>query len=227
MTAPSAPHTRAEQFQFLRDAADGPLVWLALCQSLVRQAAGLPAVYPSAIAAQNATPQAFRVHDVADLARGMVAFYDDPQDTNPYGHVVTVAGWHGCEGCPRNAPDPADHKHTGLLSDVLVWSNDAARKGGVDLVRANFFPDRWGDRFQFGATWLNGYMLPGYPVEEPPEPTPAPEPTVGGRLDRAIETLKAARRYHREQGNDRIVRALSRDLKELRETRQKFGGPKE
>lgn len=205
-----SPRTREQQFAFLRAAHEGPLVWRALCLALARQAAGLPAVYPSALAAQLATPDAYRVRDVSDLERGMVVYFSDPYDSNPYDHVATVAGW-------RAGTKTRD------LGNLLTWTNDAVRSGGVDLVAASFYPERWVDPFQIGSTWLNGRMLPGFSAS-PDAPEEPPAPTVGAGLDRAIETLKRVRRRHREQGNDRIARALSRDLKELRETRQKFGG---
>lgn len=216
---PNAPRTQAEQFAFLRAAHDGPLVWRRLCQSLARQAPGLPAVYPSALSAAMATPESRRVYDVADLRRGMVAFFDDPNDSNPHAHVATVAGW-------------ATGART--LDALATWTNDARRTGGVDLVRASFYPDQWGDKFLFGATWLNGYDLPRYDSDAP---TPDPKrPTIGANLDHAIADLRRAVRHHRAKRaaaladgrqdaarrHQAVVRALVEDLRELRETRRRY-----
>lgn len=215
MTDLVAAHTRQEQFQFLRDAHDGPLTWKGYCQRLAREAAGTPAVYPSALTSAHATPEAERVYHVRDLRRGMVAYFDDPHDSNPYAHVVTVAGWR-------------DHTPTDDLADLLVWSNDAARTGGVDLIRASFFPGTspgWGDPFLFGATSINGYDLPGYGAG-------APRPvTLGETYDRAINSVRRAIRHHRrKQAEDptrrraAIIKALTTDLARMKETRKRFSG---
>lgn len=210
MTAPvlpDAPRTRAQQFAFLRAAHTGPLQWKALCLSLARQAPGLPAIYPSALAAQVATPKANRVPDVGDLRRGMVAYFDDPSDSNKFGHIATVAGWD-------------QGRVTGDLADLLVWSNDAARTGGVDLVRASFFPARWGDGFVFGATCLNGYDLPGYDDDVP---TPQPgRGSIGPNLDYAIRDIERAYEWQKAAGHAVRAAALARDLAELRQTRKRF-----
>lgn len=200
---PDAPATRPEQFQFLRDAHDGPLIWKGFCLRLAREAAQLPAVHPSALAAAHATPAAHRVREVSGLRRGMVAYFDDPRDGNPFAHVATVAGWDG-------------GKVTDSLDDVLMWSNDAARTGGVDMVRGSFFPEKWGDAFMFGATSLNGFDLPGYNNGAPRLAS------LAGALDRAIADLRRAIREHRAAGHHRLVAALSRDLDEVKQTRDRF-----
>lgn len=200
---PDAPVSMGDQFQFLRDAHDGPPVWRGYCLRLARMAPRLPAVHPSAVAAQQATPRRNRVHDIQDLRRGMVAYFDDPNDSNPYGHIVTVAGW-------------VNQEPTDSLDDLLCWSNDAARTGGVDLVRASFFPAAWGDEFQFGATSLNGYDLPGYQAGV------RRHALIGDALDQAIRDIRAAMREHRAAGHTRLVNALARDLAELKQTRARF-----
>lgn len=214
MSGQPAAHTRHQQFAFLRDAHHGPLDWKALCLSLTRQAAGTPAVAPSALAAAHMTPEAERVYKVRDLRRGMVAYFDDPGDSNPFAHVVTVAGW-------RNGTPTDD------LDDLLVWSNDAARTGGVDLIRASFFPGTnpgWGDGFLFGAKSINGYDLPGYLSARP-----APPATLGATFDQAIAGVRQAIRHHRrKQAEDptprraALIRALAEDLAQMKETRKKF-----
>jgi hypothetical protein len=81
-----------------------------MCLRICRTARDIGPVYPSAVVAQNATPAAHRVYGVADVRRGMVVYYDDPNDSNPYGHIVTVVGR------DRDA-DPDS------LSSLLVRSN--------------------------------------------------------------------------------------------------------
>lgn len=205
MSTPNAPRTREEQFSFLREQIAGPAKWRALCLSLARQAPGLPAIYPSAKAAMDATPTARR-HPLAQAKRGMVAYFDDPNDSNPFAHIVTVSGW---DGSGRT------------LDDLLVVSNDAKRTGGVDVVRASFFPAHWGDPFKFATDWLNGYDLPGYDVDAKPTPAPGRE-TIGKNLDHAIADLRRAIRAHRAAGHKAAVKALSADLAELMETRKRF-----
>lgn len=233
MTTPNAPASRAAQFQFLRAAHKGPEVWRALCLALARKAPGLPAIYPSARAAMEATPTARRF-SLARARRGMVAYFSDPNDSNPFDHIVTIAGWDGCDACWDGSPDddPA-HQHTGDLNDLMVWSNDAKRTGGVDLVRGSFFPTHWGDPFRFAADWLNGYDLPGY--DRDAKPAPGRE-TIGSNLDHAIADVRRMIRNHRAaaekarkagkvnkaRGHRSIVKALSKDLGELRETRKRF-----
>jgi hypothetical protein len=221
VSTPNAPRSRPEQFAFLREQIAGPLKWKGLCLSLARQAPGLPAIYPSALSAQHATPQARR-YPLAEARRGMVAYFDDPDDSNPFGHIVTVAGWDG-EG--RD------------LDDLITVSNDAKRTGGVDVVRASFFPAHWGDSFVFATDWLNGYDLPGYDADKPTPAKPAPgRETIGDNLDHAIRDIRREVRRHRGlreralAAGDRTkavrlgrrVRALSRDLAELVETRKRF-----
>lgn len=218
---PNAPRTRPQQFGFLRAAHKGPLVWKALCLSLARQAPGLPAIYLSAKAAMDATPKARR-YPLAKARRAMVAYFDDPTDSNPFAHIVTIAGWDGCTACWDGSPDddPA-HQHTGDLNDLLVWSNDAKRTGGVDLVRASFFPTHWGDPFKFATDWLNGYDLPGYDPDAKPTPAPGRE-TLGKNYDHAIADVRRAIRVHRRAGHTRVVAALAKDLARMKATRAKF-----
>lgn len=200
---PDSPVTRPEQFAFLRNAHEGPLIWERACLQVTRTAAGLPAVQPTARAAAYATPRGHRVREVHDLRRGMALYFGDPNDSNPADHVVTVAGW--------RTPEPTDD-----LDDLLTWTNDAQRVGGIDLVRASFFPREWGDPMMFGAVSLNGFDLPGYQTGRP-----AP-PTLAGALDRAIADTRAALREHREAGHRRLVEELAQALAELKDARKKF-----
>lgn len=207
---PHAPHTRQEQFQFLRDAHAGPDVWRRLCLSLARQAAGLPVVAPSAAAAAAMTPKHLRITDLSKVTRGMVAYWGTPTDDNPSDHITTVTGW--------------DDNGGRTLDDMLNWTNDAKAPGSVDLVRGSFFPARWGDPFMFASPVLGGFWLPGFGPQEPVE-KPRPVPSIGPLLDQAMAALRKEIRLHREAGHPIRVKALTEDLRELRETRRRFPRP--
>lgn len=116
-----------------------------MCLKICRTARGLPAMYPSAVVSQNATPQAHRVHKVADLRRGMVGYFDDPNDSNQFGHIATMIG--RVKGADLDS-----------LHDTL-WETNSVVSGQVVVVRGDYFAQHWGDRFVFGATWLNGSVL--------------------------------------------------------------------
>lgn len=186
---------------FLRQQhTSGSTAWYQLCQSLARQARGLPAVYPSALASQEATPREHRYYDLDKVKRGMVMYFDDPNDSNPYGHIVTAA--------------------TTLRDDgsILTWTNDARGRGRVDLVRHTFFPQYWGDKFQFAATWLNGYDLTF------PEPKPTKPLGKKGqeRIKDTIQELEGMIERHERQNHTRLVRALKRDVRHLKSILKEF-----
>jgi len=121
-----------------------------MCLAIAHDARALPAKYPSAKVAQDNTPKEFRVYKVRDLRKGMDLFFDDPHDSNPFGHIVTMIG-------RVKGYNPDD------LNDVLVRTNSVV-SGRVVVVRASYFKQHWGDSFQFGAFWLNGFELdyPGW-----------------------------------------------------------------
>lgn len=187
-----------ETMAFLQRAGAGPLIWKAKCLMLARKARDIPAFYPSAITAQIATPIKHRITDLSKVKRGMVMYYDDPKDSNPFGHIVTVAG--------RTSD-----------GEIVVWSNDILRTGGVNKVPANIFPAKWGDDFQFASDWLNGQVL------DLPDTKPKPALVLSKdkRIKRAIESLEALRDENKG-AHPRVVKALNRDLKELKETYNKF-----
>lgn len=206
MTTRIAPRTSNEAAQFLANQHSiGSTSWRGLCLSLQRQARGLPAVYPSALSAALATPESERVYKVADLRRGMVAYSDDKTDGNPYGHIYFIIGWKN----PKDRTDP---------STCLTWTNDR-RPGMVDVVPLSFYRESWGDGFQFGATWLNGYNFAEF--EARPEPD---RPTLGATYDHAIEDIRKALRHHKSKGHDRLVELLQRDLDRMKNRRERFSG---
>jgi hypothetical protein len=116
-----------------------------MCLKICRTARGIGSRYGSAKKAQDATPANHRVHKIANLRKGMVIYYDDPNDSNKFGHIVTMVG--RAKGGDRNN-----------LHDILVETN-SVKANEVVVVHGDYFPKNWGDKFQFGATWLNGMVL--------------------------------------------------------------------
>lgn len=175
-----------------------------LCLKVCRTARDIDAVYPSAVAAQEATPRDDRVYDISKITRGMVIYFDDPRDSNPYGHIVTVHGW--VKGSPRKS-----------LHDILVWSNSVVA-GKLVMTRADFYPKFWGDMFQFAATSLNGVDL------DLPDRKAKKKPALdkATNIKNAIEDLQKAVKYHDDAGHPRLVRALRRDIANLRDIIKEF-----
>lgn len=194
-----APRSTKEAANFLRAAHTGPLIWKQLCLKLQRQARGLPAVYPSAIAAQLATPLTERVHRREDLRRGMVAYSDDPRDANVFGHIYFIAG--------RDRD-----------GRILTWSNDLRRSGGVDIVPLDAYENFWGDTFQFGATWLNGYDFSEF--DKPPVETRG---KLGDNYRAAMEDVAELERKHRKRGHTILADKLARDLEVMKKRLKHHG----
>lgn len=116
-----------------------------MCLKICRTARDIGSRYLSAKEAQDATPRDNRFFHVRNLRRGMVLFFDDPNDSNRYGHIVTVIG--RVKDANRDS-----------LDDLLVKTN-SVKANEVVTVRASYFSQHWGDPFQFGADWLNGVEL--------------------------------------------------------------------
>lgn len=171
-----------------------------MCLKVCRVARNIGPKYPSAISAQIATPKDDRVYEINKITGGMVAYYDDPNDENPYGHIVTVAS----------------NDKTGKLSGLVVWTN-SIKADTLVRVRGDYFGRVWGDKFQFAARSLNGVDLL---LPRPPAPA-VPKMTA---LREAHSTLWKLRDNHKAKGHTRWVEALSRDIKELEETINRFGG---
>lgn len=175
-----------------------------MCLKICRTARDIPAKYPSALSAQLQTPEEYRVHDISKIRRGMVMFFDDPTDSNPYGHIVT------CIGRERGAD-------RSLLASVLVRTNSVL-SNQIVVTRADYFPRNWGDDFQFAATWLNGVPLDMGGKSEAPKRKPGRLPN----LRAARKELQEALEHHQEKGHARLAAALRRDIRELDETIEKF-----
>ena len=179
-----------------------------MCLMICRTARGINSMYPSAKAAQDATPEQYRVRDISKIKRGMVMYFDDPRDSNPYGHIVTVVG--RVKGEDR-----------GSLSSLLVRTNSVV-SNQIVVVRADYFGRYWGDTYQFAATWLNGQAFPEFEVKTPKLPLE----NKGHQIKNAIQSLRSAANYHTQ--GDRAARRLAEELqqkvKELSAIYQKYGG---
>lgn len=195
-----APRSTKEAAEFIRqEHTSGSLEWQGLCLKLQRSARGLPPVYPSAIAAQLATPEDERVYKREDLRRGMVAYSDDPRDNNVFGHIYFIAGR------DKNGR-------------ILTWSNDVRRSGGVDIVPLDFYQQYWGDEFQFGATWLNGYDFSEF--DKPPVETRG---KLGDNYRAAMEDIARLERKHRQKGHTILADKLKKDLEVMKRRLEKHG----
>jgi len=116
-----------------------------MCLKVCRTARNIPAKYLTAKEAQDATPEEFRVYNPQDLRKTMVLYFDDPNDSNRSGHIVTQVG-----RVPGFDPKSFD--------DIIVETNSVVA-GKIVRVRASYFMEHWGDAFRFGATILNGVEL--------------------------------------------------------------------
>lgn len=168
------------------------------CLQIVRTARAIGQMYPSAISAQHATPAKYRITDLSKIRNGMVMYFDDPNDDNPFGHVVTVT---------------AHEKVMRTLADITVRTN-SVKANTIVPVKADYFGKHWGDKFQFAATWLNGQELT-FPPKAPPKPSLTPLLHARNDLQSMVNIAKANK-------NDRLVTALTRDLVEINQTINQF-----
>lgn len=194
-----APRTAEQAAAFLKEQHEGPLAWKQLCLKLQRVARGLPIVYPSALTAALATPKSERVLKIEDLRPGMVAYSDDPADDNPFAHIYFIAG------------------RSRTTKEVLTWTNDALRSGGVDIVPISWYKRNWGDNFMFGATWLNGYDFSEF--DKPPVESRG---SLGENYAHAVEDVAKALRYHKKRGHLRIAEKLQKDLDRMNRRLEAF-----
>lgn len=186
-----APKTTDEAAKFLRAQHDQKRNWHRLCLKLQRTARGIPAAAPTALSASLLTPESERIKKISDLRRGMVAYCDDPKDSNPAGHIFFIAG---------RSKD----------GTILTWTNDAAGPGVVSVVPISFYRTNWGDSFQFGATWLNGYDFSDFNVA--PKPVDPSYEYLGDRYEKVIEDLKAIQRDKEKRGATKVAAAVGRDI---------------
>lgn len=116
-----------------------------MCLKIQRTARNIPARYLTARDSMLATPGEHRVHEVRDLRRGMVAYFADPRDDNPFDHITGMIG--RVKGFNPDSLHDTLHVTNSVVPNELV------------VVRGSYFEEHWGDDFKFGATWLNGYAL--------------------------------------------------------------------
>lgn len=178
------------------------------CQQIVRTARNIGPGAPSALAAALATPREERVYEVARMRTGQVLYFDDPGDSNPFGHVVTIIG----EDAKRAAED---------ISRLLLETN-SVHSGQLTLVRGDYFKPHWGDAVQWAGKSINGVLL-DLPNVKKPKP-PVMKPGRVKRLEHWIDVLDELITEARAEGQTRYVRALRRDKRALRETIDRFGG---
>lgn len=172
-----------------------------MCLKIVRTARGLNAMFPTALSSQEATPDSHRTTDPADVKKGMVGYYDDPNDENPFGHIVTYVG-------------RVQNEDPSRQSSLLCRTNSVV-KGRIVVVRGNYFEERWGDSFQFASDWLNGQKLTLRASKKPP---------LGKAegLREALRLIEKAIKHHEKAGHSRLVEALKRDKRQLKATIKKF-----
>jgi hypothetical protein len=180
-----------------------------MCQKICRTARNIGPGAPSALASALSTPEQYRVRKVSEIVPGDVMYFDDPKDSNPFGHIVT-ATWR----------DPKLNPNT--LRSIAVETN-SVKADQIVTVRADYFGVHWGDSFQWGGRWLNGE--PFYDLTDP-KPKPKPKaPEKWSRIEESIKNLErtdtllvAAIKAHRKAGHDRYVKALQRDRAALKVT---------
>ena len=172
-----------------------------MCLKIVRTARGLNAMFPTALSSQEATPESHRIKNPADIRKGMVGYYDDPNDENPFGHVVTYVG-------------RVKNEDPNSLKSLLCRTNSVV-KGEIVVVRGNYFNERWGDSFQFASDWLNGQKLTLRASKKPP---------LGKAegLREAVRLIDRSIKHHEKAGHLRLVEALKRDKRELKKTIKQF-----
>ena len=172
-----------------------------MCQKIARTARNIGPGYASALAQQVATPRELRVYDVEKAQLGMVGFFDDPHDSNPFGHIATLVA--RVKGVDR-----------GSLESCLFRTN-AVVQNHIVLVRGTYFKEHWGDDFQFFGKTINGVEL-DLP-EQKTAPAPPTLPARGiRRLEHMLDVYDEMIAAH--EGEARIVHALRRDKREIRET---------
>lgn len=125
-----------------RQIVDRTQSWKGLCQSHCRQAYGLDAWAPSAIAAWRATPKKYR-HTGGrpeDAPRGALLYYD----IGIHGHVAIA---------------------TGIKTHDKCLSNDYVRQGWIDYTPRHF--KRWGARYLGWSEWTPKGVIKVGPLPKP------------------------------------------------------------
>ena len=186
-------NTPAQAVAFYKKQRDtGSKSWKGLCMKLARSAYGFDTgIYPSALACMVATPKKYRVTALKDVKVGMLGFFVDPDDDNPFEHIAACVG-HNKEGLP-------------------IWGTNLA-DGSVAFVGHDFFELHWGDKFNFAASSLGTFVIDELQKEEKPERVKAK------RIRKVIRELVKAQKAQRKQGHVRIADRLAKDIADLRKT---------
>jgi hypothetical protein len=143
--APDQRNTAETIAWYDRNRAEPPFDPDGMCLKVCRYARNIGSMFVSAKEAQDNTPQQFRVYDVSKLELGSVVYFDTIGDSNPFGHIGTLVG--------RVKGEDRHH-----LASLVVETN-SVKANQLVKVRGDYFGRYWGDKFTFGATWLNGQEL--------------------------------------------------------------------
>lgn len=187
-----APRNTKETAAYLSNLVKtGSNDWYRKCLIVQRTARGIPPVYPTAYTASQAVPKSERITKISDLRRGMVAFSYDPRISGTAGHIFFING---------RTKD----------GTILTTSNDVKTPGGMDVVPFDFYSTQWGQQFQFGSTWLNGYDFSTFSAPA----KPVHEGGLGEQYNAAIEEVEAIYRQKLAKlGEDNLlVKHLKKDL---------------
>lgn len=191
-------NTTEQTVAFLKKKRDsGTRNYKGLCMRLAREARGFDyGIYPSALSCMLATPKKYRVTDQKKVKVGMVGFFVDPDDSNPYEHIATCVG-HDKDGDP-------------------IWGTNLA-DGSVRFVSHRYFARHWGDHFKFAASSLGTHVI------EDLQPKPVER---GKRLKKTIRELEKIAKQQRKLGREGIARRLDRDIADLRDTLKRLQAKK-
>jgi hypothetical protein len=189
-------NTTAQAIAFLKQKRDTNATYPSLCMRLAREARGFTyGIYPSALSCMLATPKKYRVTDPKKVKVGMVGFFVDPDDANPFEHIAT------CVGIDKRG--------------LPIWGGNVAG-GLVRFVSHEFFERNWGDKFNFAASSLGTHVIPDL------QDTGKPEVQKGKRLKKIIRELEKVERAQRKLGRNHIANRVAEDIKSLKATLKKI-----
>lgn len=180
--------TTPQTFEFLREQERTDADWFRLCLGLQRTARGLPAVAPSAIASAGMVPRGERVTKLAQLSRGMAAYWR----VGDFGHIAAVI---------RRRP--------GTATQTPIDSSDAPASHGVGRVPVEWFAEHWGADFLFGAYSINGFDL-----RHPPKVKPGTAELIE-RLNGAIAALRRADAVAERRDFPGVEAAIEADIERM------------
>lgn len=188
-----APRTVKQALEYARaEHANESQDWHNLCQMFVRSCYGIPALFGSA------------------WAQWLGA---DDEDKHPGGHpddapVGAALCFRG--GAYGHIMLAANEKAPGIGG---AWSNDLVRIGDIDHVARIAPIGQWGQTYVGWLSAVNGYDL-NLGTNKPPKPK---QDKKYERIANAIEKLDKARDLAREQGDRFDVKAITTQIRELRE----------